>query len=193
MPPRLWRWRIIAGWRWKHGREHINAEMRAIEAAIRWRIEHQEQLSCQILHLTDSLVCLHTVSRGRSSSKKLRRCVCRLNALLLASGVAPVWDFAHTDQNPADKLSRWAAGTKFRNAKGRAWEQGPPYTGAATTRAYDNSQYNQPLGNVMKELCQVFLAFSRITILPYLVKVTRSTICLRNIWSIYGLQEPAEG
>jgi hypothetical protein len=95
-------------------------EMRALEATIRWRIEKLVDLQCKVLHLTDSLVCLHTVSRGRSSSKKLRRCVCRLNALLLASGVAPVWGYVHTDQNPADKPSRWAVRTKFRNAKGRA-------------------------------------------------------------------------
>ena len=118
VPARLWRWRIIAGWQWKHGREHINAlELRALEASIRWRVEHLQQLSCKCLHLTDSLVCLHTVSRGRSSSKKLRRCVCRLNAVLLASGVSPVWGYVHTDQNPADKPSRWAVRTKFRNAK----------------------------------------------------------------------------
>ena len=118
VPARLWRWRIIAGWQWKHGREHINSlELRALEASIRWRVEQLQQLSCKFLHLTDSLVCLHTVSRGRSSSKKLRRCVCRLNAVLLASGVSPVWGYVHTDQNPADKPSRWAVRTKFRNAK----------------------------------------------------------------------------
>ena len=119
VPARLWRWRVISGWRWKHGKEHINSlEMRALVASIRWRVEHLEQLSCRVLHLTDSLVCLHSVSRGRSSSKKLRRSMCRLNALLLASGVSPVWAYVHTDQNPADRPSRWAVRTKFRNAKG---------------------------------------------------------------------------
>ena len=108
-PAKLWRWKIIAGWKWKLGREHINClELRALEATLRWRIEKLGDFHCKVLHLTDSLVCLHTVCRGRSSSKKLRRCVCRLNALLLASGVSPVWGYVHTDQNPADKPSRWA-------------------------------------------------------------------------------------
>lgn len=120
VPARLWKWKIISGWRWSHGQEHINVlEMRALEATIRWRVERLGNFHCKFVHLTDSLVCLHTVSRGRSSSRKLRRSVCRLNAVLLASGVAPVWGYVHTDQNPADKPSRWAVRTKFRNAKGR--------------------------------------------------------------------------
>ena len=121
VPARLWKWKVISGWKWRRGKEHINClEMRALEATLRWRIERLGDHRCKIVHLTDSLVCLHTVSRGRSSSKKLRRCVCRLNALLLASGVAPVWGYVHTDQNPADKPSRWAVRTKFKHAKARA-------------------------------------------------------------------------
>ena len=121
VPARLWKWKIISGWKWKHHKEHINVlELRALEASIRWRIEKQGECHCKVVHLTDSLVCLHTVSRGRSSSRKLRRCVCRLNAVLLAAGVSPVWGYVHTDLNPADKPSRWAVRTKFRNAKSRA-------------------------------------------------------------------------
>ena len=120
VPARLWTWKVISGWKWTHGKEHINAlEMRALEATVRWRVERLEDFQCKFVHLTDSLVCLHTVSRGRSSSRKLRRSVCRLNAVLLASGVAPVWGYIHTDQNPADRPSRWNIHTKFRNAKGR--------------------------------------------------------------------------
>ena len=119
VPARLWKWKIISGWKWRHGKEHINVlELRALETSIRWRIERLNNVYCRFVHLTDSLVCLHTVSRGRSSSRKLRRVMCRLNALLLASGVSPVWGYVHTDQNPADKPSRWAVRTKFRNAKG---------------------------------------------------------------------------
>ena len=48
VPARLWRWRIIAGWKWKLGQEHINClEMRALEATIRWRIEKLGDLQCQ--------------------------------------------------------------------------------------------------------------------------------------------------
>eukprot|EP00438_Fugacium_kawagutii_P034498 Skav206642 [mRNA] locus=scaffold5599:32144:35829:- [translate_table: standard] len=120
VPSKLWKWRIISGWSWKHGNEHINAlELRAILASVRWRLEHMKQFNCRMIHLTDSLVCLHVLSRGRSSSLKLRRIVSKLNALILVGNVQLVWSYIHTDQNPADKPSRWCRGvrSKFRYAK----------------------------------------------------------------------------
>eukprot|EP00435_Cladocopium_sp_Y103_P007463 s167_g2.t1 len=115
VPPNLWHWKIVSGWQWSLSKEHINVlELRALEATIRWRIERREELQCRFVHLTDSLVCLHTMSRGRSSSRKLRRVVCRLNAVMLAAGVSPVFGYVHTDLNPADKPSRWKIRTKFR-------------------------------------------------------------------------------
>eukprot|EP00435_Cladocopium_sp_Y103_P050459 s406_g15.t1 len=119
VPSRLWRWSIVSGWKWTLGKEHINAlEMRAILTSLRWRIEHKGHLNTRLVHLTDSLVSLHCLSRGRSSSRKLRRTVCRVNALVLASNVQPIWAYIHTDQNPADKPSRWGRRikTKFRDA-----------------------------------------------------------------------------
>lgn len=118
VPARLWRWKIVSGWRWVHGREHINAlELKAILTAVRWRVEHQGHFGCRFIHLTDSLVCLHALTRGRSSSRKLRRPLCRIHALLLACNAHPVWGYVHTDQNPADRPSRWGrrVRTKFRN------------------------------------------------------------------------------
>ncbi len=85
VPSRLWKWKVISGWRWVGAKEHINSlELRAILTSIKWRICHQRLLRRKFLHLTDSLVCLHCLSRGRSSSRKLRRSMCRINALLLA-------------------------------------------------------------------------------------------------------------
>eukprot|EP00438_Fugacium_kawagutii_P028761 Skav220381 [mRNA] locus=scaffold896:127637:129049:- [translate_table: standard] len=120
VPGKLWRWRIVAGWSWTKGNEHINSlELRAILTSIRWRIEHQLHLGCRFIHLTDSLVCLHALTRGRSSSRKLRRTLSRLNALILAGNVHPLWGYIHTEQNPADKPSRWGRQirTKFRHGK----------------------------------------------------------------------------
>lgn len=120
VPSGLWRWRIVAGWQWMDAREHINSlELRAILTSLRWRIEHQLHIKTRYIHLTDSLVCLHCLSRGRSSSRRLRRTMSKINALVLASGSQPVWGYVHTDQNPADKPSRWGrrVRTKFRNAK----------------------------------------------------------------------------
>eukprot|EP00438_Fugacium_kawagutii_P027525 Skav207791 [mRNA] locus=scaffold710:34022:37634:+ [translate_table: standard] len=118
VPARLWRWKVVAGWSWTKGQEHINSlELRAIFTAMRWRLEHQHHFGCRLIHLTDSLVCLHALTRGRSSSRKLRRTLARLNALTLAGNVRPVWGYIHTHQNPADKPSRWGRRirTKFRN------------------------------------------------------------------------------
>eukprot|EP00438_Fugacium_kawagutii_P015211 Skav213597 [mRNA] locus=scaffold77:213673:216130:- [translate_table: standard] len=65
VPAKLWTWKTIAGWRWRHGSEHINAlELRAILTSIRWRVEHCQHVGCRILHLTDSLVSLHALTRG---------------------------------------------------------------------------------------------------------------------------------
>lgn len=118
VPSQLWKWQIVSGWQWKDTQEHINAfELRAILTSLRWRIEREQHCGVRLLHLTDSLVCLHCLTRGRSSSRKLRRTLSRINALVLAANVQPLWGYIHTDQNPADKPSRWGrkVKTKFRN------------------------------------------------------------------------------
>ena len=120
LPSRLWKWKIIAGWSWKGNPEHINSlEMRAILTTLQWKIGHQGLVRKRFLHMTDSLVCLHSLTRGRSSSRKLRRTLCRINALLLVSSSQAFWSYVHTDDNPADRPSRWGrrVKTKFRNAR----------------------------------------------------------------------------
>lgn len=120
VPSRLWKWRIISGWKWTSPGEHINAlELRAILTTIRWRLEHQLHFRRRLLHLTDSLVCLRCLSRGRSSSRKLRRIMSRVNALLLAGGSQVCWGYVRADSNPADRPGRWGSRrvkNKFKNA-----------------------------------------------------------------------------
>eukprot|EP00438_Fugacium_kawagutii_P018228 Skav218343 [mRNA] locus=scaffold755:897997:900780:- [translate_table: standard] len=107
VPARLWKWRTVAGWRWREANEHINVlEMRAALTALRWRIEKQEIVHSKFVHLVDSLVCLHALSRGRSSSRKLKRTLLRMNALILATDTHVVWAYVHTKDNPADRPSR---------------------------------------------------------------------------------------
>ena len=109
IPGKLWRWRIIAGWKWTGSSEHINVlEARATFTTLRWRAEQRLQMDCRCLHLVDSIVVLHCLTRGRSSSRKLRRTVMKIGALLLATGIQPTWAYIGTHQNPADKPSRWA-------------------------------------------------------------------------------------
>ena len=107
VPGRLWRWRDISGWRWRRSGEHINLlELRAILTSIKWKLSRSRRWGVRFLHLTDSMVCMHALTRGRSSSKKLRPIIVRLNALMLAGDLHPLWGYIHTSQNPADRPSR---------------------------------------------------------------------------------------
>ena len=107
VPAKAWRWREVTGWTWKGSPEHINQlELRAAFTTIKWLVAKQKCHSCRVLHLTDSMVVLHALSRGRSSSRKLRRTLMRTQALLLAANLHPVWAYVHTSQNPADRPSR---------------------------------------------------------------------------------------
>ena len=107
IPAKLWKWRVICGWRWQGPAEHINVlEMRAVLTALRWRFSKKGWLRTRFLHLVDSQVCLHALARGRSGSRKLRRTLLRIDSLLLAFGSHGVWTYVHTDQNPADAPSR---------------------------------------------------------------------------------------
>ena len=107
VPARLWRWRVVCGWPWQHTHHHINTlELRAVLTSLQWRLERRKEFGCRFIHLTDSLVCLHSLTRGRSSSRKLRGILSRINALLLAADVRPVWAYVSTKQNPADRPSR---------------------------------------------------------------------------------------
>ena len=119
IPARLWKWKVVAGWRWTGSPEHINSlEMRAVLTTLKWRVEFKQQTRRRFLHLVDSLVVLHSLARGRSSSRKLRAPLSRINALLLCSGTQALWGYVNTKDNPADRPSRWGSPVKnrFRNA-----------------------------------------------------------------------------
>ena len=107
VPAKLWRWRTVSGWPWRYPDFHINVlEMEAVLTCLKWRIHRKRQFSSRFLHLTDSLVTLHALTRGRSSSRKLRAVLSKINALILASNTHPLWGYVSTHQNPADRPSR---------------------------------------------------------------------------------------
>ena len=107
IPGKLRRWRDVVGWRWTGEAEHTNAlELRAVKTAVTWHIRELQESGTKFLHLVDSLVVLHALSRGRSSNRKLRRTLAKISALMLASGLHPAWGYIDTKQNPADKPSR---------------------------------------------------------------------------------------
>eukprot|EP00438_Fugacium_kawagutii_P020792 Skav229461 [mRNA] locus=scaffold577:138235:139950:- [translate_table: standard] len=116
VPARLWKWQSVAGWPWSGSPEHINVlEMRATLTSLRWRLEKHSLVHVKFLHLVDSLVVLHSLSRGRSSSKKLKRTLMKINALTLATNSHAVWAYVHTKDNPADEPSRRPRKRKWRD------------------------------------------------------------------------------
>ena len=71
VPFSLWHWRTICGWSWARQAEHINRlELRAVYATLMWRVVRKGGVRLKFVHLTDSMVSLHVVNRGRSSSHK---------------------------------------------------------------------------------------------------------------------------
>ena len=106
----------MAGWRWQGDPEHINVlEARAVLTTVRWRVMQQKQLNVRCVHLVDSLVVLHALTRGRSSSRKMRRTMMRISSYLLATGLKPLWGYINTKENPADRPSRWGVKKKWLN------------------------------------------------------------------------------
>ena len=98
----------MAGWQRGGDPEHINVlEARAVLTTVKRRVSQHKQTNIRCVHLVDNLVVLHALTRGRSSSRKMRRTMMRISAYLLASGLQPVWAYVDTKDNPADKPSRW--------------------------------------------------------------------------------------
>ena len=111
VPARLWKWRTACGWQWKHDQEgtpeHIDRlELRAVLTAVKWRITKAKQTRTRFLQLVDSLVSLHIVNKGRTSSRKLRAIMNKLSAWLLLSANCCVLGYVDTGQHPADAPSR---------------------------------------------------------------------------------------
>ena len=107
LPSKLWRWKDVAGWKWTGDVEHINVlELRSVLTTVKWRVEQLKQQQARCVHLVDSLVVLHALTRGRSSSRKMRRTMMRISSYLLCAGLQPIWAYVDTKQNPADRPSR---------------------------------------------------------------------------------------
>ena len=123
VPSKLWKWRTACSWRWKppregQGAEHINKlELRAVLTAIKWRVMKTKLTNARFLHLVDSLVSLHIVNKGRSSSHKLKHIMKRISAWLLLSGNSCILGYVDTGQNPADAPSRRGEKRKWSSVK----------------------------------------------------------------------------
>lgn len=71
-------------------------ELRPVKTSLVWRIRELKEERAKFLHLVDSLVVLLALSRGRSSSRKLRRILAKIAALLLASALHGTWGYIDT-------------------------------------------------------------------------------------------------
>ena len=88
--------------------EHINVlELQALLGAFRWRARRREGLSGRVIHFCDSQVAIAAACKGRSSSRRLHRLLCRLSALVLATSCHPFYTYVRSATNPADRPSRW--------------------------------------------------------------------------------------
>ncbi|CAE7347850.1 unnamed protein product [Symbiodinium microadriaticum] len=97
-------WGLVRVWSWKYP-EHINLlELRGLVALVKGLPAAKEDR--RVLHLFDSSVSLAAATNGRTSSHKLRRVLCQVNALALAKGVFCAEGFAPTRLNVADDPTR---------------------------------------------------------------------------------------
>ena len=67
VPARLWRWRVVSGWRWTGAKEHINSlELRSVLTTLKWRLQHKGQVGKRFIHL---VVAANSVLRCRASTR----------------------------------------------------------------------------------------------------------------------------
>ena len=128
---RLFHWKIVNGYAWKH-RSHINVlELQAVVHSMQWRLRKLSGFRSRVLHLVDNQVVASVITKGRSSSFRLKRSLQKLTSLVLAGELRLAIGYVATDDNPSDIPSRWASkpGRKSNIAKkGSSNERGSPYT-----------------------------------------------------------------
>ena len=106
---RLFHWRIVNGYAWKH-RSHINVlELQAVVHAMQWRLRRLSAFRSRVLHLVDNQVVAAVITKGRSSSFRLKRALQKLSSLVLAGELRLAIGYVATDDNPSDLPSRWAS------------------------------------------------------------------------------------
>ena len=106
---RTWTWRHVVSSRLKRdqvGRHHINAlELKAVLLALNWRLRSKQRCR-RFVHLVDSQVALSILAKGRTSSRKLRPVVRRINARLVCTNMVGTWAYVRSALNVADEPSR---------------------------------------------------------------------------------------
>ena len=95
---------VASPWRYH---EHINVlEMRALTTGLRWIGSFPDSGGSRLVVWSDSLVVVYAVRKGRSSSHPLLKCLRKLAAYVLATGIHVYCNWIPTEVNPADGPSR---------------------------------------------------------------------------------------
>ena len=112
-----WLWRVKRSF--PLAQQHINLlELKAVLAAIKYRLETPRSIGTRIIHVSDSQVAIAACVKGRSGSYSLCKGVRQYCALVLAGSLTTYLVWVHTDRNPADAPSRrWAK----RGTAGKFW------------------------------------------------------------------------
>ena len=74
---------------------------------LRYRLRSSRHVRTRFFHLLDSQVCLAVLKKHRNSSHQLQSVLRRIDVLLLAGLVAPIFGYVRSEVNPADEPSRW--------------------------------------------------------------------------------------
>ncbi len=118
--PHIWTWREVLAVPWRQDDVHINLrELQASVVALRWRLRSSHHLRSRFVHLTDSQVCAAILTKGRTSSRKLRATLRRWNALCIAGDAYPIVGYVVSEDNPADRPSRRTGGVPVRKRRRR--------------------------------------------------------------------------
>ena len=78
----------------------------ALLAGLKWVAADPRNHGQRIAFFIDSMSLLGAVAKGRSSTRRLNRICRRVAAILLVTGIRPVWVWVESEFNPADAPSR---------------------------------------------------------------------------------------
>ena len=105
-PAFRWLWRTVLSYKWS-AEQHINIlEITAVLVEFRRRLRDEDAIKTRFLNVVDSLVTYYAVSKGRSGSTRMNRCLRRMMALNIASKTVVVNLWTLSKWNWADVASR---------------------------------------------------------------------------------------
>jgi hypothetical protein len=100
-------WRTIVSHRDRFAGDHINVrELRALSLALRWLASHPTAVGARVALVSDSLVALFSLIKGRSSAFRLLARLRKIAVVMLAARLQVFAFWIPSADNPADAPSR---------------------------------------------------------------------------------------